>query len=291
MLRAWWSIRTHAAGPQDAAPKMIAEERFAKGLFRVPTSGVPAAPVPHQSPPCTGMIAIHPATFEGRLIKIRKHMDSRNRARVSMEAVPLIRSWPSRGKHARRLVRAILHDDGCGLHGWMTDEPRTDHVREPRPIMLRVACRMDASESAASLDEPLERNLLTWLEHIAGGRQEDHAGEPSEFRIIEARRVLGRFDLDGASENLTHAFDADRNGCVAKPRCLGKHQHAERGLLFGLTSGSGVRRTIREQYCTDDTTRDLDGVDHQEPLLDGVDAAGRAGVAGGSTGFGSAAPR
>lgn len=208
------------ARPQDAAAQMIAKEWLLKRLLRVTACGVPAPPAPHQSPPSAGMIAIHPTALIRRLIKARKHMDPIHGPRISVKAIPLVRPLPTRWQHSCRFVRAVLHDNGRRLHGWMPDETRTDHVGEPWPIMLCIARSMNASEPSTILDEASKRILLTRIEYIACRGQEHHRCESREFLVREARRVLSRFNLGGSGENLAHAINADWNGPMTKTRRL-----------------------------------------------------------------------
>jgi hypothetical protein len=82
-------------------------------------------------------------------------------------------------------MRSVLDDDVGRLHGRVSLEVGADEAAVPCPVVLGVACRVDAGVPAARADVTLERFLLNVVENIARRQKENDGSVPRERRVGE----------------------------------------------------------------------------------------------------------
>src|SRR3954470_1030801 len=96
------------------------------------------------------------------------------RARIALERVPLVRAPPWAGQPCGGWVAGILYPHVGRLNCRMLAKVRADQPTVPGPVVFGVRRRVNADETFAAADEPLERCLLRLVEHIPGRAQENH---------------------------------------------------------------------------------------------------------------------
>src|ERR1700738_1816490 len=84
----------------------------------------------------------------------------------------------------------VLDADSGGLDLWVTGEIGADEPPIPGPLVLGVACRVDADEPAAGPDIALEGGFLVCVEDVPGGAEEYDDLVSSELRIGKARGIF-----------------------------------------------------------------------------------------------------
>src|SRR6202040_3002931 len=113
---------------------------------RMAHRGVPAAAAVDLMTPRDRVVDAHLAAGIGRFIERRQNVYGT--ARVALKVVPFISALPSHGETLRRGMTQVLDADGGGLDLWVTGEIGADEPPTPGPLVLGVACRVDADEPA-----------------------------------------------------------------------------------------------------------------------------------------------
>ena len=107
----------------------------------------------------------------------------------------------------------------------MTREMAADHPSVPRPVVVRVRCRMNRNHAAAISNELLQCGAPVSDEPFGGGvlgigraAEQDDCTKALQAGIGKDRRVLARYDAKAAlSSQSADRFDSGRNGIVPVP--------------------------------------------------------------------------
>ena len=178
----------------------------------------------------------------GGLVHRQQHVHARRVARAVVVAaavdhrvlrrlvvVPLVRARPAGRDAGRGRVGGVLHDGRRGRRAVrVVAEVRAHQLAVPRPAVLGVGRGVDAGVAAARADEALERRLLGVVEHVTGGREEDHRVVVAEDVVGEPGRVLGGVDLPVlVGAELAERGDARADRVVPEAGGLREHQGAQ----------------------------------------------------------------
>src|SRR5437868_5282041 len=112
---------------------------------------------------------------------------------------------------------------------------------------------MNADESSAAPDEPLERRLLGVVQNVAGSRQEDNRLVTLETLVTEDVGVFACVHREAALQRLPlNGRDSGRDRIVAKFRGFREHQHVEsrgngRRALSGWRADCGMAARHQEK--------------------------------------------
>src|SRR5262245_2613403 len=144
---------------------MLDEGSFGIAFLRVTERGVQRPTTFVGMRPDDGMVRRHRSAAVGAFVQRRKHCDVA--ARVSTKVVPLVAALPRTGQRGGGGMRGIFDLNRRVLNIGMPVEIGADERPVERPVVFRVAGRMNAHETTPAADEPLERGFLRRVQYVA----------------------------------------------------------------------------------------------------------------------------
>src|SRR6266404_585147 len=219
---------------------MKQEQPLGIAFARMAHRGVPAAAAVDLLTPGDRVVDTHLAAGIGRFIE--RCQNVYGTARVGAKVVPFVGSHPNRREPLSGGVTEVLDMDGGALDLWVASEIGADEPAIPGPLVLGVACRVDADEAAAGADIAFESGFLVCVEDGPGGTEEYDDLVSSELRIGETRGILRAIHGEGVfgAERLDGG-DPVGDRVVTKSTRLREDEHSE-PRLRALRRGAAVDR-------------------------------------------------